>query len=96
MSRDVVRRYKDSKELSPLFCLETSCLLVEVAWQAYYDPHRVNLADFIAPGRQELSYLGLSLVVSFLFHADTKGGVSGGWRGVECQGEVGGEGWQTA
>lgn len=58
-----MRRYKDSNELSPLFCVETSCTLVEVAWQAYYDPHRVNLADFVAPGRQDLSYLGLELVV---------------------------------
>lgn len=61
--REVVRRYKDSNELSPLFCVETSCTLVEVAWQAYYDPHRVNLSDFVAPGRQDLSYLGLELVV---------------------------------
>lgn len=58
-----MRRYKDSNELSPLFCVETSCTLVEVAWQAYYDPHRVNLSDFVAPGRQDLSYLGLELVV---------------------------------
>lgn len=36
---------------------------MEVAWQAYYDPHKVNLSDFIAPGRQDLSYLGLELVV---------------------------------
>ncbi|CAM9778960.1 unnamed protein product, partial [Laminaria digitata] len=64
--RDVVRRYKDSNELSPLFCVETSCTLVEVAWQAYYDPHRVNLADFVAPGRQDLSYLGLELVAYFI------------------------------
>ncbi|CAM9715678.1 unnamed protein product, partial [Hapterophycus canaliculatus] len=61
--REVVRRYKDSKELSPLFCVESSCFLVEVAWQAYYDPHKVDLSDFIAPGRQDLSYLGLELVV---------------------------------
>lgn len=67
MDRDVVRRYKDSNELSPLFCVETSCTLVEVAWQAYYDPHRVNLSDFVAPGRQDLSYLGLELVVSKRF-----------------------------
>lgn len=46
-----------------MFCVETSCLLVEVAWQVYYDPHRVNLSDFVAPGRQDLSYLGLELVV---------------------------------
>ena len=39
---------------------------MEVAWQAYYDPHRVNLADFVAPGRQDLSYLGLELVVGVL------------------------------
>lgn len=61
----MVRRYKDSKELSPLFCVETSCFLVEVAWQAYYDPHKVDLSDFVAPGRQDLSYLGLELVVSY-------------------------------
>lgn len=59
----MVRRYKDSQELSPLFCVETSCFLVEVAWQAYYDPHKVVLSDFVAPGRQDLSYLGLELVV---------------------------------
>lgn len=64
VDREVVRRYKDSKELRPLFCVETSCLLVEVAWQAYYDPHHANLDDFIAPGLQDLSYLGLELVVS--------------------------------
>ena len=40
---------------------------MEVAWQAYYDPHRVNLSDFVAPGRQDLSYLGLELVVSKRF-----------------------------
>lgn len=61
--REVVRRYKDSQELSPLFCVETSCYLVEVAWQAYYDPYRVALGDPVAPGRQDLSYLGLELVV---------------------------------
>lgn len=61
--RDVVRRYKDSRELSPLFCLETSCLLVEVAWQVYYDPTKMDLTDTIAPGKQDLSYLGLTLVV---------------------------------
>lgn len=59
----MVRRYKDSQELSPLFCVETSCYLVEVAWQAYYDPYRVALDDSFAPGRQDLSYLGLELVV---------------------------------
>lgn len=36
---------------------------MEVAWQAYYDPHKVDLSDFVAPGRQDLSYLGLELVV---------------------------------
>lgn len=36
---------------------------MEVAWQAYYDPHHANLDDFIAPGLQDLSYLGLELVV---------------------------------
>ena len=60
-----MRRYKDSQELSPLFCVETSCFLVEVPWQAYYDPHKVDLSDFVAPGRQDLSYLGVELVVSY-------------------------------
>lgn len=43
--------------------METSCYLVEVAWQAYYDPFGVALDDPFAPGRQDLSSLGLELVV---------------------------------
>ncbi|CAN0159806.1 unnamed protein product, partial [Ectocarpus fasciculatus] len=78
--REVVRRYKDSKELSPLFCVETSCFLVEVAWQAYYDPHKVDLSDFVAPGRQDLSYLGLELVAYF---NDEKHEI----RAILCRGE---------
>ncbi|CAM9615307.1 unnamed protein product, partial [Ectocarpus sp. 8 AP-2014] len=78
--REVVRRYKDSQELSPLFCVETSCFLVEVAWQAYYDPHKVDLSDFVAPGRQDLSYLGLELVAYF---NDEKHEI----RAILCRGE---------
>ncbi len=46
----------------PLFCLERAWFLSEVAWQSYFDPHRVDLGDIVAPGKQDLSCLGLDLV----------------------------------
>ncbi len=46
----------------PLFCLERAWFLREVAWQSYYDPHRVDFDDIVAPGKQDLSCLGLDLV----------------------------------
>ncbi len=46
----------------PLFCLERAWFLSEVAWQSYFDPHRVDFDDIVAPGKQDLSCVGLSLV----------------------------------
>jgi len=61
----------DLLDNQPLFCLETACFLCEAAWQAYYDPFSGDPNDLIAPAKQDLSYLGLSLV-SYIYNEETE------------------------
>ncbi len=64
----------------PLFCLERAWFLSEVAWQSYFDPHRVDLDDIVAPGKQDLSCLGLNLV-DYIEHEGFKA------RVILCRGD---------
>ncbi|CAM9380366.1 unnamed protein product [Phaeothamnion confervicola] len=75
------QRYGSGRELEqPIFCLERACWLCEVSWQSYYDAKKLNLDSFIAPGRMDLSALGLELV------ADIDGGDSHETRAMLCRG----------
>ncbi len=64
----------------PLFCLERAWFLSEVAWQSYFDPHRVDLDDIVAPGKQDLSCLGLYLA-DYIEHEGFKA------RVILCRGD---------
>ncbi|CAM9850426.1 unnamed protein product [Chrysoparadoxa australica] len=70
LERDIPPRSIQGKT-PPVFCLETALFLCEVAWQAYYDPHETVLDDFVAPGRQDLSYLGVTLV-EYIFDEESE------------------------
>jgi hypothetical protein len=81
-SRHLMRQLAHSHQLQPVFCLERACLLCEVAWQSYYDPHKLALDDIVAPGRQDLNYLGLELVEGgYIYDEETEA------RVILCRGE---------